>query len=215
MFLTAEELAEVKPDYQCYAVVHAQFEDAPRLCRRPTYDGHWYCNIHERYARLRYTAIDRCAQCGKPMMVALPKVVTQRDLDEMEWFVENEIGYRAAVPSSFAEDLALAGSSARYQDRGSARCSICADSASVYVIRADRWIKIGIAKDPSRRIKELVTGCPIKPEIAWQSRQVERSVAYRVEKMAHEHFHHAHSNGEWFELSADDAIAVLLGMIGN
>ncbi len=69
----------------------------------------------------------------------------------------------------------------------------------VYLIRGnDGRYKIGIAKNPSQRIKQLQTGNSDKLEII-ESYQSEN--ASKIETTLHNRYAYARQEGEWFDLS--------------
>jgi len=74
----------------------------------------------------------------------------------------------------------------------------------VYLIRGnDGKYKIGIAKNPSQRIKQLQTGNSDELQLI-ESYQTEN--AYRVETTLHNQYSHLRSHGEWFDLSISDEV---------
>lgn len=66
--------------------------------------------------------------------------------------------------------------------------------------------KIGYSKDPSRRLKTLQTANSEKLFLYW-SFEVDDSVAPKVEKYIHNQYAHLRVNGEWFDMTKEDAIA--------
>lgn len=70
---------------------------------------------------------------------------------------------------------------------------------SVYLIRGnDGRYKIGIAKNPKKRISQLQTGNSDKLELI-ESYPSEN--ASKIETALHNQFSHIKLNGEWFDLS--------------
>ena len=77
----------------------------------------------------------------------------------------------------------------------------------IYSIAAGDHVKIGYSKDPEQRLKQIATGCPVKPEI----------IALCKGTMRQEKAIHAalvglmcHSSGEWYEKKViKDVIACL------
>ena len=71
--------------------------------------------------------------------------------------------------------------------------------------------KIGIAKQPEKRLKQLQTGCPYKLEIIYI---VESKFTSKVEKFLHKKFSHKKNvqkfdqnlKGEWFNLDVSDIL---------
>jgi len=77
-----------------------------------------------------------------------------------------------------------------------------------YLIKDDDngLYKIGIAKDPQKRLKELQTGNP------FQLRIVETYLSEysnKVEKSLHRKYSHLKKEGEWFNLSIKDEVLFL------
>ena len=73
---------------------------------------------------------------------------------------------------------------------------------SVYLIRGnDGKYKIGIAKNPSQRIKQLQTGNSDELQLI-ETYQTEN--AYKVESALHHQYGHVRQHGEWFDLSISD-----------
>lgn len=72
----------------------------------------------------------------------------------------------------------------------------------LYLISAGIYTKIGVAKKLENRLKEISTGCPIKPEIKL-IKQLGK-LCYLVERYLHIKFANKCSNGEWFELTEED-----------
>ena len=70
---------------------------------------------------------------------------------------------------------------------------------SVYLIRGnDGKYKIGIAKKPPQRIKQLQTGNSDKLTII---ETYESENASKIESTLHNRFAHVRNEGEWFDLS--------------
>ena len=80
-----------------------------------------------------------------------------------------------------------------------------------YLLAADGTdlVKIGIAKDPMRRLRELQTGQPMDLHLLW-------SVAGNYENDLHVHFAAYRVRGEWFDLtSLGDPIDVVKQAVGE
>ena len=80
-----------------------------------------------------------------------------------------------------------------------------------YLVAADgtHLVKIGIAKDPMRRLKELQTGQPMELRLLW-------SVAGNYENDLHVHFAAYRVRGEWFDLTPlGEAIDVVKAAVGE
>lgn len=71
------------------------------------------------------------------------------------------------------------------------------DRRHVYVIRADSFVKIGIAKNPTTRMREIQTGNPHKLEVI-ASWEVAKAEAH--ERALHAIYKAHRTQGEWFAL---------------
>lgn len=67
-------------------------------------------------------------------------------------------------------------------------------------------VKIGVAKNPKKRLKELQTASPRKLNLI---STVESDNAFRLEGKLHRRFKEKCVSGEWFELNSDDIDGVL------
>jgi len=77
----------------------------------------------------------------------------------------------------------------------------------IYLIRGNNGkYKIGIAKNPSQRIKQLQTGNSDKLEII-ETYQSEN--AFKIETSLHHQYSYARNEGEWFDLSLTDEVSFL------
>jgi len=75
---------------------------------------------------------------------------------------------------------------------------------SVYLIRGnDGKYKIGIAKNPSQRVKQLQTGNSDKLSIIETYRSENAS---KIESALHFQYSHVRNEGEWFDLSISDEV---------
>jgi len=75
---------------------------------------------------------------------------------------------------------------------------------SVYLIRAnDGRYKIGIAKEPKQRIRQLQTGNSDELTLI---ETYESENAFKIESILHNRFSHARQNGEWFDLSITEEV---------
>ena len=63
--------------------------------------------------------------------------------------------------------------------------------------------KIGISKDPNKRIRQLQFKCPIPLKLIFTNFGHDYEFA---EKYLHLHFRNQRVKGEWFELSAEDIL---------
>ena len=77
----------------------------------------------------------------------------------------------------------------------------------IYIIQlGDTGIyKIGISKDPHKRIKQLQTKCPIPLNLIFFNYGHDYDFA---ERYLHYHFKRQRVKGEWFDLSAEDILEV-------
>jgi predicted GIY-YIG superfamily endonuclease len=74
----------------------------------------------------------------------------------------------------------------------------------VYLIRSnDGRYKIGIAKNPKRRIKQLQTG---NSDLLTLIESYETINARRIESSLHSKYSYARKEGEWFDLSINEEI---------
>lgn len=76
---------------------------------------------------------------------------------------------------------------------------------SVYVISCEGYpVKIGIAKSPELRLRELQVGCPYRLHLYF-SIEVEGD-ARKIEKHCHNQLSRFRLEGEWFEITVEEAI---------
>lgn len=69
----------------------------------------------------------------------------------------------------------------------------------VYVIEAGDFCKIGISdKSVEQRMRSLQTGCPVKFERVWCSRNIPDEL--ECERELHNYFREFKSSGEWFKI---------------
>lgn len=83
-------------------------------------------------------------------------------------------------------------------------------SCSLYLIApegVDRPVKIGVADDPQKRLRQLQTGNPTPLRIVRTFSAQSRAAVNDWEFHAHRLFADHRLAGEWFDLSADDIIA--------
>lgn len=86
---------------------------------------------------------------------------------------------------------------------------------NLYVLAsAGGMCKIGMAKDPAERLRQLVTGHPHKLVLA-QSFPVEPHMAAHLERAAHIRLAAHRMQGEWFSVSREDAIAAVEAVING
>lgn len=65
--------------------------------------------------------------------------------------------------------------------------------------------KIGFAKNPTSRLKQLQTGHPMQLFLHY-SDKIPANAIRKLEKLIHKQNSHQCSHGEWFNLSVNDAI---------
>ena len=86
----------------------------------------------------------------------------------------------------------------------------------LYLISAagNRHVKVGIAKNPVRRCRELQTGCPNKLTIAWISPEMDEQTARDFEKLAHQRLGFRLGGGsEWRQMPVADARRLISEMV--
>lgn len=76
----------------------------------------------------------------------------------------------------------------------------------VYLLRADKYYKIGRTKSLARRMKDIKLQLPFPAECIFS---IETSDMFWAETYLHRHFAKFRKNGEWFELPADDVKWIL------
>lgn len=79
----------------------------------------------------------------------------------------------------------------------------------IYIIKAgDEFHKIGITKNPEKRLRGISTGCPFTVSVAYLADPGGLD-ARTVEQRAHSYLRHCRGNGEWFLCSTDEAIEAI------
>ena len=68
----------------------------------------------------------------------------------------------------------------------------------VYIIRSGEHIKIGVARDPAKRMRILKTGMPNGATLVASREFRSAKSAYNVESRMHRYFHRYRAAGEWF-----------------
>lgn len=73
----------------------------------------------------------------------------------------------------------------------------------IYIIKADKYVKIGVADDINYRLRQIQSTCPIRLEIInfWKINNT-----YHYEKFLHKRYKQYRVHGEWFALPADELI---------
>jgi hypothetical protein len=70
----------------------------------------------------------------------------------------------------------------------------------IYLIKSlsDSHYKIGVSKNPNRRLKQLQTGNSSEIKLICEYQTMN---AYKIEKVLHRRYTHFNIDGEWFDLS--------------
>lgn len=78
----------------------------------------------------------------------------------------------------------------------------------LYVIAASTIgpVKLGISKAPEKRVRQLQTGHAQRLHL-FHTEPVAASSARMLEGLLHKSYHHVRMAGEWFDMTAEDAIA--------
>lgn len=79
----------------------------------------------------------------------------------------------------------------------------------VYMVAADQWVKVGIAKDVSRRILAIQTGNPHHVRLLKQWRSESRELALGWESFLHSLLHQWTTKGEWFSPPLEVVMEIL------
>jgi hypothetical protein len=69
------------------------------------------------------------------------------------------------------------------------------------------FIKVGRSENPERRIRELATGCAVKPELLCTMRLPSRRATVKAETALHHALEKWWSHGEWFCVDVDEKSA--------
>lgn len=79
------------------------------------------------------------------------------------------------------------------------------DMNKIYLIKSlnEGLYKIGVSKNPNKRLKEVQTGNPSPVEIV---QLYETDNAYKIESTLHNRYSHYNTHGEWFELSIKEEV---------
>lgn len=86
----------------------------------------------------------------------------------------------------------------------------------IYIMEAETHaIKIGVAGNPSARLKVLQTGCPFKLKLFARFKVATASIAYAYETEIHKRLGRCSLEGEWFKISTAEAIAVITSVIAG
>ena len=78
----------------------------------------------------------------------------------------------------------------------------------IYLIKSlnEGIYKIGVSKNPNKRLKEVQTGNPAPVEII---QLYESEIAYKIETALHNRYSHYNTHGEWFELSIMEEVSFI------
>jgi hypothetical protein len=73
----------------------------------------------------------------------------------------------------------------------------------IYLIKSIKYgcYKIGVSKNPDKRLKQLQTGNPSELELLCV---YDSEIAFKIEKVLHNTFNINKEHGEWFDLSIKD-----------
>ena len=78
----------------------------------------------------------------------------------------------------------------------------------IYFIKAaNKYVKIGVSKDPHKRLKELQTGNPLPLKLI-----LTMPGSFDTEKALHDYFKSARVEGEWFRLSGKEIKNCILAL---
>jgi hypothetical protein len=87
---------------------------------------------------------------------------------------------------------------------------------SVYVVGSkDRPVKIGRAKNVNCRLVGLQTGSPDELFVLGSHGKMTRDEAIAIERSVHELLKDRRLRGEWFDVTADEAMALIWQQINN
>lgn len=67
-------------------------------------------------------------------------------------------------------------------------------------------VKLGISKAPERRVRQLQTGHAQRLHL-FHTEPVAAASARMLEGLLHKSYNHVRLSGEWFDMTADEAIA--------
>jgi len=73
-------------------------------------------------------------------------------------------------------------------------------SSNVYIVVSGEHVKIGVAYELKRRLKDIGNACPIKPTLHASREFADNDTAHQVEQRMHQFFHKHRLNGEWFAI---------------
>lgn len=81
-------------------------------------------------------------------------------------------------------------------------------SKSIYLIKSldESCYKIGVSKNPTKRIRQLQTGNSYELELIYEYKTEN---AYKIESILHRRYSHLNKNKEWFDLSILEEVSFL------
>jgi hypothetical protein len=82
----------------------------------------------------------------------------------------------------------------------------------IYILRAGRFVKVGVSGAAESRAASLQTGCPYKIEV-FASVPANSWVAFRAERAAHIRMRDRAAHGEWFRIAPTAALHVVLAEV--
>lgn len=85
-------------------------------------------------------------------------------------------------------------------------------ASNVYIITSGDFVKIGVAFDVKRRLRNISNGCAIKPELFASIEFPNNTIAHQMEQRAHQFFQQHRKNGEWFAIKPAQALSLLMTM---
>lgn len=87
--------------------------------------------------------------------------------------------------------------------------------AYVYVVEADKWVKIGMSNVPEDRLRALKPGIPFPAKLVHKVPFLNSTLARAAERGVHRALRHRHANGEWFLATGLEAIAAVSEVTGE
>lgn len=86
----------------------------------------------------------------------------------------------------------------------------------IYVITCgSEFLKVGVAVDPSKRLKELQTGAPLRLRL-YQAIKIDTAkLAYKYEKAVHRQLAPFATAGEWFKVAPPIAVEAITFVIAG
>lgn len=79
----------------------------------------------------------------------------------------------------------------------------------VYVISADRFVKVGLAESLTKRVAQIRCSCPLPIVVEKVFGPFNRHDARAIEKLSHNRLAARAVRGEWFEVKPSEAIAAV------